>query len=213
MRQYQDLEQGCREYGIAPSRVDEVFAARQYLTTERRIAQIVPQSLAQTASRRLTQDEKTGATIYAVPEEHLKNMRQVLSGTLAPPVPSVAVQKEVHWTTLPVEDILAGTLYSLPVPLKNRKDSMTVLAKIDEDKEPPGEASELEWEEDRGEPLKKEPATDANDGPKRMEDHNKTTPELSSASDSPASEPENSFSALFPEAGLGIRPSPPPQRG
>ena len=186
-----------QELGIAPSRVDEVFIARQYEAAERRIARAVPDGLARAGQRRHNQEEDTGATLYTVAEEHLQNMRQALAGG---PVPTMVIT-EIHPgsdTSAPVDVMPAITPSPATgsAPPLDRKDYILELPKIEEGKEPSEESSEIQS------------ADESNNSPSDDHErhvntpHGDTTPELSSGSGSPAS--ADTF--LFPvsDYGLGI---------
>ena len=129
-----------QELGIAPSRADEIFIARQYEATERRIARAVPDGLARAGQRRHNQEEDTGATVYTVAEEYLINMRQALSGVPMPTV-SIAVVPEPSPMIATVDGVLAATSYPLSDPNHAPKDTIPVLHKIEEAKEPSEEES------------------------------------------------------------------------
>ena len=191
-----------QELGIAPSRADEIFIARQYDATERRIARIVPDGLARAGRGGHNQEEDTGATVYTVAEEYLQNMRQALTG---PPVVITAIHP-CSGPSAPV--IFMPAITPLPatgsVPATIRKDSIVLLPKIEEGKEPYEEPLEINTEDksySASDEHERHVSTPGGD----------TIPELSSGSTSPAS--LDTFPSPISENGLDIDGHTPSSRG
>lgn len=180
-----------QELGIAPSRADEVFIARQYEATERRIACAVPDGLARAGRGRHNQEEDAGATVYTVGEEHLINMRQALAG-VPMLIVSIATISEPSTAIATVDGVLAATSYPLSDPTQAPNDTIPVLDKIEEAKEP----SEGE-SEDESDTL----ASDEHEQDVSTPDRD-TTPGLSSGSGSTAS--QDTFPSAVSDNGLGI---------
>ena len=192
------------ELGIAPGRADEIFIARQYEATERCIARAVPDGVARAGRGMHNQEEYTGATVYTGAGKHLIDMRQALSALSGVPmttVPIVAVS-EPSALIAAVNDMLATTSYPLSDPPQAPKDTILVLAKIEEAREPSAEEAE-ERSEDEFDIF----ATDKYGRILSTPDRG-TTPELSSGSGSPAS--QGTFPSLPSDNGLGIETGPAP---
>lgn len=168
-----------------------MFIARQYEATERRIARAVPDGLARAGRGRHNQEEDAGATVYTVAEEHIINMRQALAG-VPMPIVSIATISQPSAGIATVDGVLAATSYPLSDPTQATKDTIPVLDKIEEAKEP----SEGE-SEDESDTL----ASDEHEQDVRTPDRD-NSPELSSGSGSPAS--QDTFPSAVSDNGLGI---------